>query len=586
MDYKFVKFNQVVKAVASALLLSVFVQNSLAEVALEPKGMQVEIRENKTLKPAVSGGQNVSGSTASASPKLAKRIKIRAFNVVGNTQIETRDLLAAAGDTTGAEPVSIGYEELQSMAEKMTALYRQRGYAVAVVQLRAQEIVDGTVVFTATEGRLSDFVAVSKLEDVPLKLRAEAAIASAIPDQRRDALRQADVERAILLAGELTNSQAEAVLVPGEKLGTTKLQAQLTPKQAFTGSVQLDNSGNDTTGKQQLGATLAKRNLVALGDSLDASVLTSEATTRLNSYGLNYSIPVGSDGWKVGARFSRVNYSLGGSFDSLNYRGMSTQSGFNVSYPLVRRFESQADFKLAYSQVDLVDKRGESLLAASTRYADVSTAEFRGSFNDKAFKSGAFNDWSASLKSGWLQFGTRSQKLTDAATNQISGEFQALNIGYLRDQQLSPGWSGVFNLRGQLASKNLDSSQKMALGGPEAVRAFASGEASGDQGFIVSIELARTSVFPILGRSTTSRLAVFYDFGSVDTNKIPLAANASTNRVERSGQGIQWQLSQRGWLAGDQINFRLFWAETAGEAKLSSVDNRSSRFGAALGYKF
>ena len=41
---------------------------------------------------------------------------------------------------------------------------------------------------------------------------------------------------------------------------------------------------------------------------------------------------------------------------------------------------------------------------------------------------------------------------------------------------------------GQVASKNLDNSEKMGLGGPAGVRAYPTGEAYGDQGYILNLE--------------------------------------------------------------------------------------------------
>ena len=43
-------------------------------------------------------------------------------------------------------------------------------------------------------------------------------------------------------------------------------------------------------------------------------------------------------------------------------------------------------------------------------------------------------------------------------------------------------------INGQFASKNLDISEKMGLGGANGVRAYPEGEAYGDQGYVLNLE--------------------------------------------------------------------------------------------------
>ena len=64
-----------------------------------------------------------------------------------------------------------------------------------------------------------------------------------------------------------------------------------------------------------------------------------------------------------------------------------------------------------------------------------------------------------------------------------------------------------------MAFNNLDSSEKISLGGPNGVRAFPSGEANGDSGYTVTGEL-RYDLPPLLPKLTL-QLCGFYDYGSV-----------------------------------------------------------------------
>lgn len=515
-----------------------------------------------------------------------RRIQVKGFDVVGNTQLSAKELLAASGVDAEQAPLDLSFADLQNMTRAMTATYRQQGFAVAVVQLLAQEIVDGRIVFSATEGALSKIDTKPDGLNIHVQERILAVGQVAVPPERHNALRQADVERVVLLSAETTNHQVDGTLLPGETVGTTQLQLDVKPKDKFSGSVQLDNAGSDSTGKQQVSTFVGVRNAAALGDNLTARLMASQDASSLNSYGLAYDLPLDNTGWRAGMQSLRVNYALAGAFSALGYKGKSTQNGVYASYALLRRFESLVDLRLEYSKANLIDSRGGSELNSSSRSAEVITTTLRGSFNDSMLTQPAFNQWGADLKMGYLQLGTASQQTSDQANLQTAGYYHVLLLDYLRDQSLASGWSALFNLRGQLANKNLDTFHKFSLGGAEAVRAFPGGEAAGDQGYLMRLELAHTMPFQFNGRPATSRLAAFYDHGSIHTNHTPLTANAASNKTTRAGRGVQWQWSQRVAADTDQINFRIFWAQATGAVARSVVDNKSWLIGAALGYKF
>ena len=82
----------------------------------------------------------------------------------------------------------------------------------------------------------------------------------------------------------------------------------------------------------------------------------------------------------------------------------------------------------------------------------------------------------------------------------------------------------VASLAGQQADKNLDSSEKFSLGGPNSVRAYPASEASGDTGYSATLELRQTLLPGVQG-------ALFYDWGSIKVNKNPYGAAASNSRT-------------------------------------------------------
>ena len=73
----------------------------------------------------------------------------------------------------------------------------------------------------------------------------------------------------------------------------------------------------------------------------------------------------------------------------------------------------------------------------------------------------------------------------------FDGKFTLLNFSAQRIQRLAPLWSASVRFDGQFSADTLDTSERMSLGGPQAVRAYRPSEALGDSALILQSELRR-----------------------------------------------------------------------------------------------
>lgn len=95
--------------------------------------------------------------------------------------------------------------------------------------------------------------------------------------------------------------------------------------------------------------------------------------------------------------------------------------------------------------------------------------------------------------SGHLSLDDEFSQSIDSVTG-VSGTFARFNYRVGHDQSfgttaISSTLSFFNQFTGQMASKNLDSSQKLLLGGPLAVRAYGIGEGAVDKGTVFTTEL-------------------------------------------------------------------------------------------------
>jgi hemolysin activation/secretion protein len=100
-------------------------------------------------------------------------------------------------------------------------------------------------------------------------------------------------------------------------------------------------------------------------------------------------------------------------------------------------------------------------------------------------------------------------------------------------QSLPHSFSLFGRVGGQWAGGNLDSSEKMSLGGSGGVRAYPNGEALGDLGWMAQLELRKT-----IGKYAPY---VFVDAGGVQLNQSPAAGQDNSRNLGGGGVGLRYQ---------------------------------------------
>jgi len=166
--------------------------------------------------------------------------------------------------------------------------------------------------------------------------------------------------------------------------------------------------------------------------------------------------------------------------------------------------------------------------------------------------------------------------LVDANTANTQGNFSKLNLSLYRLQNLNPGNRLKVAFSGQLASTNLDSSQSMGAGGPNAVRAYDTNAVSGDSGHLISIELQHNLD---VGFGGQWQAVAFVDSAEVTVNKTPWVAGTNAAALHGAGLGIN--------VTGEnQWNAKAYVAVPIGAQPALVSSTQSVRAWVSLGWNF
>jgi hemolysin activation/secretion protein len=534
-------------------------QGAFAQIQIPPAagGQMQQIPPAPVLQKAVPQIRLEQAPPATAPASDQVRILVKSLHVTGQTLYSEAQLIAVAGFAPERE---LTLSELRAMAAKIADYYHLHGYFVAQAYLPAQDIKDGAVTIEVIEGRYGSVTLrnQSKLSD---------GLANGLLEglNRGDTIAIAPLENRLLLLSDLPGVNVKSTLQPGAAVGTSDLIVDVTPGRSVTGSVEADNAGNRYTGEYRVGATVNLNNLAGHGDVASLRVMTSGSGL---IYGrASYQMQFGKA--TAGVAYTALDYELGEEFAPLRAHGSEQIASIYGSYPLIRSRNTNLyalaglDFRTFQDKVDLTSW-------VTDKTADVWWAGLHGNHLDR-FGGGGATSYSLTQSFGDLDIETPAALAVDAATARSNGRYQKLAYHVARLQRVTERISLYAAVNGQFASKNLDISEKMGLGGPYAVRAYPVGEAYADEGYVVNLE-ARY-LLPKFSQRMPGQMHLvgFADTGSVTHDKNPWTAGDNSRTLSGAGIGLTW---------ADYNNFvvNAYWAHKLGNEVATSAPDKSGRF--------
>lgn len=498
-----------------------------------------------------------SAVTDTAPDASATRIVVKRLVVEGSGAYPEAQLLALTGFIAGSE---LSLAELRAMAAKIGAFYHRNGYFLAQAYLPAQDIEDGTVTIAVLDGRYGELV-----------LRNSSAVSDAVAHSLLGGLNHGDLvalaplEERLLLLSDLPGVAVKSTLVPGASVGATDLIVDVTPGQRISGSIDADNAGNRYTGEQRIGATVNLNEPAGQGDVATLRVLSSGSG--LQYARLSYQIGIGRA--KAGAAYSALRYQLGREFKPLQADGAAHIASLYASYPLIRSRDANLYALVNFDAKRFEDRVG-STASIANKTARVVVASLSGDQRDRV-GGGGLNSYGLAWSSGTINLQTPTLRAVDALTARTQGRFNKLGFNAARLQNLTQTVSLYAAIHGQLASGNLDVSEKMELGGMYGVRAYPEGEAYADGGYVLNLE-ARTALPRLTGAMPGQlQLVGFVDHGSVSTNRRAWMAGSNHRTLSGAGVGLVWADS-------NNIVVRAYYARKLGNEQATSSPDRAGRF--------
>lgn len=363
--------------------------------------------------------------------------------------------------------------------------------------------------------------------------------------QGLSAAARAQIENSIAGAfegGDLLNLEGlDARLKHRLRLGDYDMQIGLVPvdpaimdvKVTVTGKqlapadvlLQYDNTGTRSFGRDRVIMASSFNQLSHPGDRLDVTLMKSVDIAKLDGEGVafaraDYDVPVSVAGLRVKGWGSAMHYSAAPRVAANSQaEGQAFEFGLGLMKPLVTGKQGLLDLQVDFIEKFVRDRFDENIVTGDKM-----------SHNGRIKLSGAAMLDPTQIVRAGLTLTTGSVDLSGLASALAADRAGPKANGLYTKLEAEASWQKIWddeqrgdikiNLRGQTTAMNLDSMEKFSLGGMSGLRAFGSGEASGDSGGLAQIEFGYRVY-------ENMRASLFYDVGAIWRNFDPYETNAT-----------------------------------------------------------
>ena len=394
---------------------------------------------------------------------------------IEGVSVFTQDELAPAyADLVGKE---VPLSELWKVAERITALYLERGYFLSRAMVPPQETSEGALTIRVVEG----YIGSVDMRDT--NLQGISLVEEMLEDlQQKKPLTVAELESTMLRLNDFAGVSIRAVVEPLEDAPPGAVGLVLAPAEAKAKArISVDNFGSRFLGPYQ-GSVLYQDAFVPL-QRTTLSLSRSLEFEELGYAALAHEIPINSL-WKWEVNGSYVEAKPGYTLERNDISSDSVTLGMRLAYQPIR--QRRENLKL-YAGIDGRNTNGDIVDAPLTR--DRIRAFEAGAEYDTIDAAGGYHGLQGGLRRGLDILGSSDEGDVNLSRAEAEPDFTLLQMSYAYQRWLADDWLSLANFNGQWAFDPLYSAEEFGYGGQRFGRAYDPSELTGDTGAAASFEL-------------------------------------------------------------------------------------------------
>ncbi|RZL64884.1 MAG: ShlB/FhaC/HecB family hemolysin secretion/activation protein [Variovorax sp.] len=489
--------------------------------ALQQRQIEDERRRREAERELQQPAQPLTRPAAPVAPTVAdasgKRIAVNDIRFTPSEILDAAALERIAADYRGKQ---VTLTELQQLADRVNALYKDKGVVTALATIPQQDVTAGVIEVRLVEGRVGK-----------VNIEGNASTSASFITPRLglvggELVDLQKLENGLVRFNRTNDVRLQADLKPGEVFGTTDLQVSVVEPPKHEMLVTVDNLGSALTGEWRAGLSYRNRSLFGWRDDLSLSYTRAAGQ---DSRAISYAVPVNRWGGRVSLGLyedrTQIRY---GALASLNITGESRAQVLMLRQPVWIDTRSQWD-----------------VVAGAKRR--VSSNDIDGVFlqrtDSKDRSLGVEWQWAAdtsALTASYIKYWANATVLE-------RNEYDIDRASLRYSQGLPWGLTLRTALTGQSArQKNLPSGEQFFLGGEGSVRGYPVGSYSGDEGYTASVELHHPLFNTQIGSQALTTTGFFFaDHGRTMPFRPPDSLLPHHEKLTGIGWGLNAALGKR-----------------------------------------
>ncbi|MGE1067091.1 ShlB/FhaC/HecB family hemolysin secretion/activation protein [Pantoea agglomerans] len=387
----------------------------------------------------------------------------------------------------------LSLDRINQLVRAISEWYVQRGYITSRAFLTEQNLSHGTLNITVLEG---------KLEAIHLQGASARQLNMAFPTRAGRILNLRDIEQGMEQINRLRTTPVQIEIIPSTQPGYSIVNLTSTPEFPLTLGLNMDNSGQRSTGIGQLSGSLVGNDLLGVADRWFVSGGRSSAFSDwrdAQNFQAGVSVPYGYG--LLDYSYSWSNYHSRFNANSFDWysNGDNISNRLSGSWVLFRNGQIKTGVQLGLNHYASHNWLNQTLLESSSR----KLTSLQIGFNHTQKIAGGVATLNPMLSRGMPWFDAESDK--GKSDDFPKAEFRKWSVSssYQRPVTQKMWWLSSFYA--QWSPDRLYGSERLTIGGENSVRGYKEQYLSGDVGGYLRNEL-NYSLFtlPAIGEVSTT----------------------------------------------------------------------------------
>lgn len=387
----------------------------------------------------------------------------------------------------------LSLDRINQLVRAISEWYVQRGYITSRAFLTEQNLSHGTLNITVLEG---------KLEAIHLQGASTRQLNMAFPTRAGRILNLRDIEQGMEQINRLRTTPVQIEIIPSTQPGYSIVNLTSTPEFPLTLGLNMDNSGQRSTGIGQLSGSLVGNDLLGVADRWFVSGGRSSAFSDwrdAQNFQAGVSVPYGYG--LLDYSYSWSNYHSRFNANSFDWysNGDNISNRLSGSWVLFRNGQIKTGLQLGLNHYVSHNWLNETLLESSSR----KLTSLQIGFNHTQKIAGGVATLNPMLSRGMPWFDAESDK--GKSDDFPKAEFRKWSVSSSFQRPVTQKMWWLSSFYAQWSPDRLYGSERLTIGGENSVRGYKEQYLSGDVGGYLRNEL-NYSLFtlPAIGEVSTT----------------------------------------------------------------------------------